>query len=80
MKSDLLRLNTNIENMGKNEIRSLPVELYLNNERVGQIVSNFKTKTSKDFSFQVYPGKSGVIKGKIEIPPDDFILDNFIAI
>ena len=74
--NDLLRLNTNIENMGKNEIRSLPVELYLNNERVGQIVSNFKTKTSKDFSFQVYPGKSGVIKGKIEIPPDDFILDN----
>ena len=74
--NDLLRLNTKIENMGKNEIRSLPVELYLNKERVGQIVSHFKTNTSKDFSFQVYPGKSGVIRGKIEIPPDNFALDN----
>ena len=76
MPNDLLKLNTKIENMGKNEIRNLPVELYLNKERVGQIVSNFKINTIKDFSFQVYPGKSGVVSGKIEIPDDNFSLDN----
>ena len=76
MPNDLLKLNTKIENMGKNEIKNLPVELYLNKERVGQIVSNFKINTIKDFSFQVYPGKSGVVSGKIEIPVDNFSLDN----
>jgi hypothetical protein len=76
MPNDLLKLNTKIENMGKNEIRNLPVELYLNKERVGQIVSNFKINTIKDFSFQVYPGKNGVVSGKIEIPVDNFSLDN----
>ena len=76
MPNDLLKINTKIENMGKNEIRNLAVELYLNKERVGQIVSNFKINSIKDFSFQVYPGKSGVVSGKIEIPVDNFSLDN----
>ena len=43
---------------------------------MGQIVSNFKINTIKDFSFQVYPGKKGVVSGKIEIPVDNFSLDN----
>ena len=76
MVNDLLKLNTKIENMGDSEIKNLQVELYLNKERVGQIVSHFKTNISKDFSFQVYPGKTGVVSGKIEIPPDNFSLDN----
>jgi hypothetical protein len=76
MPNDLLTLDAKIENMGRNEIKNLPVELYLNNERVGQIVSNFKSNTNKEFSFQVYPGKSGVVSGKVEIPPDNFLLDN----
>ena len=76
MPNDLLKLDAKVENMGRNEIKNLPVELYLNNERVGQIVSNFKSNTNKEFSFQVYPGKSGVVSGKVEIPPDNFLLDN----
>ena len=76
MPNDLLKLDAKIENMGRNEIKNLPVELYLNNERVGQIVSNFKSNTNKEFSFQVYPGKSCVVSGKVEIPPDNFLLDN----
>ena len=76
MQNDLLKLDAKIENMGRNEIKNLPVELYLNNERVGQIVSNFKSNTNKEFSFQVYPGKGGVVSGKVEIPPDNFLLDN----
>ena len=51
--------------------------MYLNDERVGQIVSQFQPSKFKDFMFQVYPGKTGIINGKIVIPADDFPMDNF---
>ncbi len=76
LPNHLLKLNTKIENMGPVEKRNIPVELYLNEERVGQIVSHFQPLRSKDFLFQVYPGKSGVIRGKLEIPRDDYQLDD----
>jgi len=76
LPNHLLKLNTKIENMGPIEKRNIPVELYLNEERVGQIVSHFQAGRSKDFLFQVYPGKSGVIRGKLEIPRDDYHLDD----
>ena len=76
MPNNLLKLNAKIENMGNNDRRNIPVELYLNGDRVGQIVSSFKTRASKDFLFQVYPGKSGVIRGRLEIPQDNFRLDD----
>ncbi|MBT5176915.1 MAG: hypothetical protein HN710_02865 [Candidatus Marinimicrobia bacterium] len=76
LPNHLLKLNTKIENMGPIEKRNIPVELYLNKERVGQIVSHFQPGRSKDFLFQVYPGKSGIIRGKLEIPRDDYSLDD----
>ena len=76
LPNHLLKLNTKIENMGPIEKRNIPVELYLNKERVGQIVSHFQPERSKEFLFQVYPGKSGVIRGKLEIPRDDYALDD----
>ncbi len=76
LPNHLLKLKTKIENMGSIEKRNIPVELYLNEERVGQIVSHFQPGRSKDFLFQVYPGKSGVIRGKLEIPRDDYQLDD----
>jgi len=72
----LLKLNTRITNDGLTEKRFIPVELYINEERVGQIVSHFKPDRIKDFLFQVYPGKSGIIQGVLELPLDDFQLDN----
>ncbi|MEE8336030.1 MAG: BatA domain-containing protein [Candidatus Neomarinimicrobiota bacterium] len=72
----LLKLNTKISNDGLGEKRYVPVELYINEERVGQIVSHFKPGRIKDFLFQVYPGKSGIIQGVLELPTDDFQLDN----
>ena len=76
LPNHLLKLNTKIENMGVVERRNIPVELYLNDERVGQIVSHFQPGRVKDFLFQVYPGRSGVVSGKLELPHDHFSLDD----
>jgi len=73
----LVKLNTRVGNGGVTDKRNIPVELYLNDERVGQVVSQFQPSKFKDFMFQVYPGKTGIINGKIVIPDDDFSMDNF---
>ena len=73
----LVKLNTRVGNSGVTDKRNIPVELYLNDERVGQVVSQFQPGKFKDFMFQVYPGKTGIINGKIVIPDDDFSMDNF---
>jgi hypothetical protein len=72
----LLKLNSKIENTSNLEKRNIPIELYLNDDRIGQIISHFKPKRIKDFLFQAYPGKSGVIKGRMQISKDEFIYDN----
>ena len=73
----LVKLTTRVGNGGVTDKRNIPVELYLNDERVGQVVSQFQPGKFKDFMFQVYPGKTGIINGKIVIPDDDFSMDNF---
>jgi len=73
----LVKLTTRVGNSGVTDKRNIPVELYLNDERVGQVVSQFQPGKFKDFMFQVYPGKTGIINGKIVIPDDDFSMDNF---
>ena len=77
LPNHLVKLNTRVGNSGVIDKRNIPVELYLNDERVGQIVSQFEPSKFKDFMFQVYPGKTGIINGKIVIPDDDFPMDNF---
>ena len=76
LPNHLLKLNTRIENSSIIEARNIPIELYLNEDRIGQIISSFMPNRSKDFMFQAYPGKSGTIKGRIEITEDDFTFDN----
>ncbi len=76
LPNHLLKLNARVKNSGTIEKRNVPVELYLNQERVGQIVSHFQPGRVKDFLFQVYPGKSGIIQGYLQIPNDDYTLDN----
>jgi len=73
----LMKLNTRVKNEGKIEKRNISIELYLNNERVGQVVTAFNPTKAKEFIFQAYPGKSGIIRGKITIPDDDFDYDNY---
>jgi len=76
LPNHLMKLNTKIENSSNTERSNIPIELYLNEDRIGQIVSSFMPNRTKDFLFQVYPGKSGIIKGRIEISKDDFTYDN----
>ena len=76
LPNHLLKLNSKIENTSNLEKRNIPIELYLNDDRIGQIISHFKPKRIKDFLFQAYPGKSGIIKGRIQISKDEFIYDN----
>ena len=77
LPNDLIDISTRIDNIGSLLRSDVPIELYLDGDRAGQIVTKFQPGKNKDFLFQVYPGKSGVIKGRLEIPKDDFILDNF---
>ncbi len=72
----LMKLNTVVSNEGSIEKRNVPIELYLNEERVGQVVTAFDPYRSKEFLFQAYPGRSGVIRGVMSIPDDDFDYDN----
>ncbi len=76
LPNHLLKLNTRITNDGKTVKKNHAVELYLNNERLGQVVSTFQPEKTKEFLFQAYPGKSGIIRGKVILPDDDFALDN----
>ena len=77
LPNDLIDISTRVDNIGSVLRSDVPIELYLDGDRAGQIVTKFQPGKNKDFLFQVYPGKSGVIKGRLEIPKDDFILDNF---
>jgi len=72
----LFRMNTRIMNDGKNDSRQIPIQLFVNDERVGQVVSMLGAGKSKEFLFQAYPGSQNIIKGEIRIPDDDFELDN----
>jgi hypothetical protein len=76
LPTHLLTLSTTIMNDGSLPRENVPVELFLDEDRVGQVVASFTPGQSKGFQFQVYPGKSGIIQGVLEIPPDDFALDN----
>jgi len=76
LPTHLLRLSTTITNDGRLARDHVPVELFLDENRVGQVVASFKPGQSKGFQFQVYPGNSGIIQGVLEIPPDDYALDN----
>jgi hypothetical protein len=76
LPDQLLAIATRITNDGDAPKRNVPVELYLNDERVGQVVANFQPHQSKEFMFQAFPGKSGIVSGFLEIPDDDFDPDN----
>lgn len=70
------RLNTRIVNDGVSASKQIPVQMFVNDERVGQVVTTLESGKSKDFLFQAYPGIEDVIRGEIRLPDDDFNLDN----
>ncbi len=72
----LLKIKTTINNSNQNEINNIPINLFFDDNRVGQVISDFKQNTNKDFIFQAYPNKKGMLIGSIELPKDDYINDN----
>lgn len=79
LPNSLLKIETEVKNDGLKDKRNIPVELFLNDDRLGQVVASFSRKQKKDFIYQVYPGMSGVIQGHLKIPEDDYLLDNHLS-
>ena len=72
----LLKLDTRVKNTG-NEIKpNTPLELIFNNQRVGQVVTQFDPQKEKEFLFQAYPPEPGILEGEITLPKDDYEFDN----
>ena len=74
--SQLISIETDIKNTGINTLGNIPIELRFNNQRVGQVITEFKPDFGKSFLFQAYPIKDGVLESVISLPEDDYILDN----
>ena len=79
LPNSLLKIETEVINDGLKDKRNIPVELFLKDDRLGQVVASFSRQQRKDFIYQVYPGMSGVIQGHLEIPEDDYLLDNHLS-
>ena len=76
VSDQLLKLKTNIKNTGTKKITNSPINLYFEENRVGQVISEFDKGLNKEFFFQAYPDKKGVLTGKIKLPNDDYLMDN----
>ena len=74
--SQLVKLNTRIENSGELEKLNIPLELLFNDHRVGQVVSDIEVGKEKEFLFQAYPTNMGIMQGRVTLPKDDYELDN----
>ena len=72
----LLKIKTTINNSNQTETNNIPINLLFENGRVGQVISDFGGGTNKDFIFQAYPNKKGMLKGSVRLPKDDYINDN----
>ena len=72
----LIKLDTRVKNSGLDSKSNVPLELVFNEQRVGQVVSQFESQKEKEFLFQAYPIEAGILEGKIDLPKDDYKYDN----
>ena len=79
-KNQLLKLNTRILNNGAASKANIPIELFFDEHRVGQVVTEFSPGMSKDFLFQAFPTGEKLVQSKIQLPNDDYDLDNEFVI
>ncbi len=73
---ELLKIKTTINNSNIERTNNIPINLLFENNRVGQVISDFEVNTSKDFIFQAYPNKKGMLIGSINLPKDNYVNDN----
>ena len=55
-----------VENMGNDKITNVPIEITLDEKRMGQIAASFEEKEVKDFLFRILPPKVRNLKWKCE--------------
>ena len=72
----LLKLKTSIKNTGSKKNANTPINLLFEKNRVGQVISEFDIGSNKEFIFQAYPDKKGVLSGSINLPDDDYLIDH----
>jgi hypothetical protein len=63
-------------NDSRNGFSQLPVELFLDQIRVGQVFLPFPERSTKEIAFQVFPDQADIMSGSVKIPEDDYNLDN----
>ena len=72
----LLKIKTTVNNSNQTEFNNIPINLLFDNGRVGQVISDFEGRANKDFIFQAYPNKKGMLHGSVRLPKDDYLNDN----
>ena len=72
----LLKIKTTVNNSNQTEFNNIPINLLFDNGRVGQVISDFEGRANKDFIFQAYPNKKGMLHGSVRLPEDDYLNDN----
>ena len=72
----LIKIKTNIYNHNSKNMKNIPINLVFDENRVGQVISNFEQNSNKEFVFQAYPSKKGILKGSVQLPKDDYANDN----
>ncbi|MEE2877233.1 MAG: BatA domain-containing protein [Candidatus Neomarinimicrobiota bacterium] len=76
MPNQLLTIETIISSLGDDIKKNVPVQLFFDETRMGQVVSDFDPVDDKSFLFQAFAGEPGIVHGTIEIPEDDFPHDD----
>ena len=72
----LSKVNTRVQNKSASPRKNIPLELIFNNQRVGQVISEFSSNIEKEFQFQAYPIAEGILHSKTTIPIDSYLSDN----
>ena len=72
----LIKIKTTINNSSSKINKNIPINLLFEKNRVGQVISDFEQNSNKDFIFQAYPNKKGMLTGSIQLPKDDYLNDN----
>ena len=72
----LIKIKTTINNSSSKINKNIPINLLFEKNRVGQVISDFEQNSNKDFIFQAYPNKKGMLTGSVQLPKDDYLNDN----
>jgi len=72
----LISVASSVKNQTEEPRNNIPVQLYFDDDRVSQVVSDFSSLQLKNFVFQAFPNHPGLVRGVVDIPEDNFELDN----